>query len=333
VTPRERVLAAVEHREPDVVPYQVSFTQPAFARMVDATGDPDFAAKIGNHLAVAEAEPPDAWTEVRPGYMQDEFGVIWNRTVDPDIGVPYNRVVTEENVSRVAFPDPDAAGRCDSVAALARETQRATMVALGFSLFERAWTLTGMTELLVAMATGDPLADVLLDRILEWNLAVLDRVLTHDFDIMHFGDDWGQQHGLIMGPGHWRRFIRPRVARMYAACRDAGKIVSIHSCGDIKEILPDLVEIGVNVFNPFQPEVIDPRWAKREFGDRLCFWGGVSTQKTLPFGTPEDVVAEVTGLLRDVGAGGGYICAPAHAIPGDAPAENMQALIETLKNQ
>lgn len=331
MTPRERVLAAVEHRAPDRVPYQVTFTQPAYAKMVAHTGDPGFAERIGNHLAVAEVEPPGAWTEVRPGHWRDEFGVVWNRTIDPDIGNPEGRVVTEANLRSVRFPDPAAPGRFDAAAALAAETHRARMVALGFSLFERAWTLTGMTELLISMATGDGFADALLDRVLEWNLAVLDGVLGLDFEVMHFGDDWGQQHGLIMGPAHWRRYIKPRVAQMYAKCREAGKFVSIHSCGDIQAILPDLIDIGVNVFNPFQPEVIDVRRAKREFGDRLCFWGGISTQRLLPFGTPEDVRREVQGLLADLGADGGYIAAPAHAIPGDAPPENITALIETLK--
>ena len=89
----------------------------------------------------------------------------------------------------------------------------------------------------------------------------------------------------------------------------------------------------MDVFNPFQPEVIDVRWAKREFGKHLCFWGGVSTQRLLPYGTPDDVRREVRALLREVGAGGGYICAPAHDIPGDVPPENILALIEVFRNQ
>lgn len=333
MTRRERVLAAVEHRQPDIVPYHVTFTQPAHAKMAAFTGDPDFAGTIGNHLATAVVEPPDAWSEIRPGYWRDEFGVIWNRTIDPDIGNPDNRVVTEENWRTVAFPDPAHPRRFDQVATLADETERATMVQMGFSLWERAWSLAGMPELMMSMAFGDGFVDSLLDRVVEWNLAVLDGVLKYDFDIMHFGDDWGQQRGLQFGPEHWRRYIKPRVAQMYARCRQAGKRVCIHSCGDIKQVLGDLIDLGVNVFNPFQPEVIDVRWAKREFGDRLCFWGGVSTQRTLPFGTAADVRREVKGLLRDIGAGGGYICAPAHDIPGDVPPENMQALIETLRGQ
>jgi len=333
VTPRERVLAAIEHRPPDSVPYHVTFTQPAHAKMVAFTGDPDFAEKIGNHLATAPVEPPDAWTEVKPKYWRDEFGVIWNRTIDPDIGNPDNRVVTEENWRTVAFPDPAHPRRFEFVSGLAGETERATMAQMGFSLFERAWSLAGMPQVMMSMALGDGFADALLDRVLEWNLGVLDGVLAYEFDIMHFGDDWGQQHGLLMGPAHWRRSIKPRVAQMYARCREAGKIVSIHSCGDIHEILPDLIDIGVNVFNPFQPEVIDVRWAKREFGDRLCFWGGISTQRLLPYGTPEEVATEVKALLKDLGADGGYIAAPAHDIPGDVPPENIAALIEALRGQ
>ncbi len=333
MTRRERVLAAIQHRQPDRVPYQIGFTQPAKAKMVKFTGDPHFERKIGNHLRVAVMEPPGAWQEIKPGYWRDEFGVVWNRTIDPDIGNPDNRVVTETNLGSVQFPDPTLPARFMDVAALGPETERATVAELGFSLFERAWTLAGMTELLVSMAAGDGFVDAVLDRVLEWNLALLKKALKFKFDIMHFGDDWGQQHGLIMGPAHWRRYVKPRIAQMYAACHAAGKFVSIHSCGDIKEVLGDLVEVGVNLYNPFQPEVVDVRWAKREFGKDLAFWGGVSIQRTLPYGTPDDVRREVRGLLSDIGAGGGYVCAPAHAIPGDAPAENMQALIETVQNQ
>ena len=131
----------------------------------------------------------------------------------------------------------------------------------------------------------------------------------------------------------WRRLIKPVLKRMYARIKGHGKFVAIHTCGDVKEILPDLVEIGVDVLNPFQPEVMDVRKIKKEFGKDLCFWGGVSIQHTLPYGTPDQVKAEVEGLIRDIGRGGGYILAPAHAIPGDVPVENILALLEAAHNQ
>jgi uroporphyrinogen decarboxylase len=138
---------------------------------------------------------------------------------------------------------------------------------------------------------------------------------------------------MIMGPRHWRRFIKPCLARMYGRIKSKGKFVSIHSCGDVEEVFADLIEIGLDMFNPFQPEVMDVEKVKRKYGKDLTFFGGISTQKTLPYGTPEDVRAEVRRRIGTIGKGGGYIAAPAHDIPGDVPVENMVALIEELKSQ
>jgi uroporphyrinogen decarboxylase len=118
---------------------------------------------------------------------------------------------------------------------------------------------------------------------------------------------------------------------MYQAAKRRGKFVFIHSCGKVDELFPDLIESGVDVFNPFQPEVIDVYDAKRRHGDRLTFFGGISTQRLLPYGTPDQVRDQVRRLLREVGAGGGLIAAPAHAIPGDARPENVAAMIEVLQ--
>ncbi|MFH1074187.1 MAG: uroporphyrinogen decarboxylase family protein, partial [Candidatus Firestonebacteria bacterium] len=148
-----------------------------------------------------------------------------------------------------------------------------------------------------------------------------------------FGDDWGQQQGLIMGPKHWRKFIKPRIARMYKKVHDSGKKVFIHSCGDVEEIFPDLIEIGVDVFNPFQPEAFDVYKIKNKFGSKLTFFGGMSTQKTLPFGTPNEVKSETLKLIKEIGKDGGYIFSPAHATPKDVPIENIASMLEVLRNQ
>jgi len=173
----------------------------------------------------------------------------------------------------------------------------------------------------------------LLDRILEFNLRVIDNACRLDIDAMRFGDDWGQQTGLIMGAGLWREFIKPRVRQMYSAVKARGKFVFIHSCGKVEEIFQDLIECGVKVFNPFQPEVMDVFEIKKKFGDRLSFFGGISTQRTLPFGTAEQTKDEVRRLIDGIGKNGGYIASPAHAIPADAKAENIATMIEVLQNQ
>ena len=136
-----------------------------------------------------------------------------------------------------------------------------------------------------------------------------------------------------MGPALWREFIKPRITRMYQRVRKAGKFVIIHSCGNVQELFPDLIEAGLNVFNPFQPEVMDIFETKRQYQGKLAFYGGISVQRLLPHGTPDEVRAETRRLLRELGKGGGYIASPSHAIPGDVPAENMAAMIEVLQGQ
>jgi uroporphyrinogen decarboxylase len=118
---------------------------------------------------------------------------------------------------------------------------------------------------------------------------------------------------------------------MYGAVKAAGKSVFIHSCGRVQELFPDLIELGLDVFNPFQPEVMDPYEMKRQFGRQLSFFGGMSIQKLLPYGTPEQIRSEARRLMGEIGRGGGFIIGPSHDMPGDIPVENMVAFIETVR--
>jgi uroporphyrinogen decarboxylase len=172
----------------------------------------------------------------------------------------------------------------------------------------------------------------LFGAIADYNIAQVRKALESDIDAVYFGDDWGQQCGLQMGTKLWHEFIYPQLQRMYAAVRSAGKFVMIHSCGDVDELFDSLLAIGLNCFNPFQPEVMDVYCLLRQYRGRLAFHGGLSTQRTLPFGTVDDVRAESRRLL-ELGADGGYIFAPAHDVEGDVPLENMLAAIETVRQQ
>jgi uroporphyrinogen decarboxylase len=284
---------------------------------------------------------------VTPNIWQDEFGVRWDRHVDKDIGVVCNRLVTPENLDTFEFPDPNDLRRYNRFDAMvARDGSNAVLVSLGFALFERAWTLAGMENILMAMVADKKFAHTLLDRILEFNLAIIENACAHGVDIFRFGDDWGHQRGVLMGPDLWREFIKPRFRQMCQLVKSKGKLGSstqksalggpftmLHCCGKVDELFPDMIECGLDVFNPFQPEVMSVYKMKQRYGDRLTFYGGISIQRSLPFGTVQQVKDEVRRLLDVVGANGGYIASPSHDIPRDARPENIAAMIEVLQNQ
>ena len=328
---RAHVLDALAHRQPAKTPYDVRFTQDARRKMADFYGDPDFESKLGNCLTIARL---DTRRQVAPNVWRDEFGVLWDRTHDKDIGLVVNRLVTPETLESYRFPDPDDPaiyGQFPS--AVARRDETLVLVKLSYNLFERAWSLAGMEDLLLYMAADKPFVHALLDGIADYFLRVIDRALEYEIDGIYFADDWGTQTGVIMGPDLWREFILPRLRPMYAKVKARGKFVFLHCCGKVQELLPELIDCGLDVFNPLQPEVMDVAEVKRLYGDRLSFYGGISTQRTLPYGTVDETRDEVRRLMDVVGAGGGYVASPAHAIPGDAKPENVEAMIEVLQNQ
>ena len=331
---RACVEAALRHEQPEATPYNIEMTLPLRTRLAEHWGADHVEEKLGNFLATAEPAPPDAWRELEPGVFQDEFGVVWDRTVDKDIGTVQGCALPEPTLRGYELPDPLRPERFANMPAFLEAARgRYVLSGIGFSLYERAWTLRGMANLMSDMLLNPGFVHELLDAICEWNLAVIDKLCELPIDAVRFGDDWGDQRGIQMGPDHWRTFIKPRLARMYARAHAHGKQVVIHSCGAVSSLFDELIEIGVNVFNPFQPEVMDVYEMKRKYGDRLSFYGGISTQKLLPFGTPDDVRREVKRALTELGHDGGYILAPAHATPKDVPLENLLALIETVQNQ
>ena len=331
---RQRVMTAIAHRAPDRVPYHVSFTEPARQAMARFYGDADFEKGLGNCLEVLRMRLPYRQLPDRPAVWEDEWGVQWDRSIDTDIGTVCNRRITRETLPGYRFPDGGAPSRfAHFPAGIGGSGGRFTIATLAFTMFERAWSLAGMEEVLMAMAEGAPFADELLDGILAFDMEVVRRALTFDVDGVRFGDDWGQQQGLIMGPVLWRKYIRPRMARLYGMVRNAGKRVFIHCCGKVDEIFSDLIEMGVDVFNPFQPEVMDVEAVKKRYGRSITFFGGISTQRTLPYGTVSQVRDEVKRLVDRIGSEGGYIAAPAHDVPRDAKPENIAAMIDVLKNQ
>jgi uroporphyrinogen decarboxylase len=207
------------------------------------------------------------------------------------------------------------------------------MASIGFSLFERAWSLVGMEDLMVYLLTEPEFIRDLLNQIADYNIRLIRNSAALGVDCMHFGDDWGSQHGPLISPELWRDLIKHPFRRMCRASRDVGLPVSLHCCGNVEALMDDIVEGGVAVFDPFQPEAMDIWKLREKYRGRLTFWGGLSVQKTLPYGTPEQVRAETRKLLADMAPGGGYIIAPAHSISGDVSVENIEAFLETVRAQ
>jgi uroporphyrinogen decarboxylase len=297
-----------------------------------AYGTRDLVSALDCHMVRYKPRLPAATPDPRPGFFADEFGVVWNRTVDTDIGIPDDYLLKRRSLDGFSLPDAGNPRRYAGLPAfVAANPQRFRLVSFAYTLFERAWSLRGMPDLLVDMLEAPEWVDELLDALNDFNLKVVQGVLKYDVDGIIFGDDWGQQRGLIFGPALWRRFIKPRLAILFAAVKQAGKAVMIHSCGRVQELFPELIEIGLDVFNPFQPDVMDVYAVKRQFGDRLAFYGGMSVQKILPYGTPQQIRAEARRLMQQIGQGGGFIIAPSHHMPGDIPVENMVAFIEAVR--
>jgi uroporphyrinogen decarboxylase len=329
---RQVVRLAIEGREVPYVPWHCNFTIEAAEKLRKHFGQDDLEQVLDNHF-VKLGRDIGFFTDLGNDRFRDVFGVVWDRSVDKDIGIVEGCLLPEPTLRGYDFPDPlSSRFFADIPEKLSRYGDCFRVFKIGFSLYERAWTLRGMENLMMDFLDHPDFVRQLLHTIADYNIAQFTEALKYDIDAVYFGDDWGQQTGLQMGPRLWRQFIRPELKRMYSLVRDAGKCVFIHSCGKVDELFDDLIDIGLNCFNPFQPEVMDVFDILKRYHGRLAFHGGLSTQRTLPYGSVEDV-KKATRKLLDAGTDGGYIFAPAHAVEGDVPLENMLAFIDVLHDQ
>ena len=334
-TKRERVISALNHKDTDIVPYDFGFTSQSHMRMVEFSGDPNYGSNSGYHISQYQYW---GWPTELPGQPElflDDFGVTWDRSgADKDIGVIQTPLIPDiENHNYTAPSIDEQRLRKEMEELMLSRDDRFVFAGIGFSVFERIWSLCGMENTLMGMMTNAKEVDDLLDIIVDRNLKILDIMLEYDIDGVYFGDDWGQQKGMIMGPVHWRRFIKPQMKRMYERVKQADKFIALHSCGDIGEVFADLIEIGLDCYQTFQPEIYDIETVKREYGAHLSFWGGISTQQLLPVATPEGVRDETIRIMKIMSKNGGFIAAPTHAIPQDVPPENIEAMIDVFMNQ
>jgi len=333
---REYVKAVIAGKETGVTPYFIDLTSLCKQKVADYyLTDIDSVNRImGNYMLFLKYTEPDGFVaeKLEGTCFKDEFGILWDEEKGKEIGDwgIVDHPVKDMDLGDYEFPSGKSKGRFKKADKLVSDNPDCFNLLQMNGIFDTAWHIIGIQDMLMGMALDSDFTDNILDKALEYNLEVIDQ-LPEYIDGVRFIEDWGDQKCLMMGPKYWRMFLKPRLKLMYEACRKKGVAVFIHSCGNITELFPDLIEIGVDVADPIQPEVMDLEFIKREYGQDVVLFGGIGCQSIIPLGTPEEIVTESRKKLEMLSKGGKYIFGSAGAIPTDTPIENIVALIRFCK--
>ena len=354
---RERFIKTINREVPDRSPLYVSVT-------------PQVARKMSSYMQLPFEEPLDSMLSTRASHMDlmvslgaDAVGVTMcaptnNPTVTMDNGLiknewgmifkdsgqynefyefPLAHAETAKDIEEYNFPDPFAMGRWDA----AKETidkygkTHGIIGDLETTLFETAWYLTGLEKFLMDMMLEADYINPLLDKIQAIHTEYGKKMIEMGVDVLWCGDDFGTQDSLMMDPDTFRRVFKPRIKIMFDEFRKVNPNIKFawHTCGAVKPLIPDFIEVGLDILNPIQPLAadMDPQQLKDEFGKDLVFFGGICVQDLLPNGTPERIKEEVIRRAEILGKDGGYIIAPAHNIQEDTSVENIVALFDAVK--
>ena len=368
MTPRENFLAALRRAHPDRVPMAISFATAKYREFVQRSGQqdyyayydlpyrhvplvpaaafPDFARYFAGRVpdwpsGDAPIVPRETFVAMGPQQtMMNEWGEYRIYDNRGDYHTKVNPLPAEEctvaDIETYPFPDLRAPARYEGIAeAMAALQARglAAVLAWEMTIFEKAWRIRGMENLMVDLTTAPAVVECLVEQISSRTGYLAARYAALGVDVVQLGDDIGTQHGMMLSPTAWRRFFKPSMARIVAGIKAANPhtLVFYHSDGNIGEVIPDMLDIGIDILNPVQAECMDIAALKRDYGTRLSFWGGMGVQTTLPFGSPADVRAAVRHLIRDAGAGGGLVVAPGHVLEHDVPWENIEAFVEAVR--
>jgi uroporphyrinogen decarboxylase len=351
---RERVLTALNHEAPDRCPMQVSFT-PEFAERLradlqlkgESLHNPhgggntyELERTLGEDMLLTSVGWANSYYQEADEYT-DEWGIGWKSV---KYQTPYGAgryteichhpLADERNLVSYNPPDPHRRELYTQADHLLKNYQEEYWI-VGVTvttIFECAWGLRGYERLLMDFVQNPDLADCLLEIPYRFHLAAAKKLVEMGVDMIWIGDDVGTQQSLLLSPKHWRKFLKPRLANFISELKkiNPGVKVAYHSDGMIYPIIPDLIEIGLDVLNPIQPACMDPARLKKDYGRKLCFWGTIDEQYTLPFGSPESVRAEVIQRLKTIGVQGGLILGPTHHVQLDTPMENFWAMIRTI---
>ena len=354
---RERVQTALNHEMPDRCPMQVSFT-PEFAdRLKDdlrikgrklhnphgGGNTYELERALEEDLLLTSVGWANSYYQAGASYT-DEWGIQWrSQPYTTPFGMGFytemskHPLADEKALAGYRPPDPTRPELYAEAARVLRDYQDEYWI-VGVTvttIFETAWALRGYNQLLVDFITDPDLADAILDIPYTYHLTAAKKLVEMGVDMIWTGDDVGMQTGMLISPRVWRRFFKPRMANFIAALKAINPRVKVayHSDGNIEPIIPDLLEIQLDVLNPIQPACMDPLRLKHKYGDQLCFWGSIDEQYTLPFGSPADVRREVLTRLETIGKDGGLILGPTHHVQLDTPLENFWAMVNTIRSR
>jgi uroporphyrinogen decarboxylase len=350
---RDRVIKALQFQDTDRTPVQMTFC-------------PEFADRLREVYGIKDTHPHDPHNGRWNGYeleiltgqdalqcgigwfinyylddqpYTDEWGVEWK--ID-EYNTPFGKgkytnllkgpLEDESAIENYEAPDPHSSELYTNLDRMIKEykDEYYTIGRLHCTIFETAWALRGFENLLVDFYLNPEQAKHLLDIAKNYHLEVAKKMAKKGVDMIWLGDDIGSQDALLIPPEVWREFIKPRMAEVITAAKEINPEIKIayHTDGNNYDIIPELIEIGVDVLNPIQTESMDPVVLKEKYGDRLCFFGAISVQSTLPFGTVEEIKQEFDERKNTLGKNGGWICAPTHHVQLDTPLENFFALLE-----
>jgi uroporphyrinogen decarboxylase len=361
-TGRSRVLAAIDHVQPEIVPFNVIGFDPVepWLSRFGAADAFDLRYKLGLDVQSARAvyDPPvhrpatDIWG--KPTNVMGALGAGYGSTRGE---YPLAGATTIAAVRRFDWPDPDdfdysaaATALRDVPAGMARLVHMVYAVRSPERTPEQAarssfswmpllcslFDLLGMERTLAWLYEAPELIQAMIERLEEFLLGFERRLLEATrgvADIFGFDDDFASQQGMLLSPKHWRQYLAPTYGRIYALAQSFGLKIWVHSCGTFREVLPDMIDMGMNVWEAVQVHLRgnDPTEIKREFGRDISFFGGISTQTSLRYGSPAEVRRDVQERISVLGRGGGYICGPDHTVLADVPPENLLALASAVR--
>lgn len=345
MNPRDRLLTTLKRNIPDRVPKDLKLTPALLEIFKQRTGAEDPAEYFAIEMRRVECKPTRKGTDFsgfHPGLSSeatiDEWGVArlpgsmhhFVHRLPPMAGL-----LEVQEVEAYPFPDLGATYRYEGLASQVqhlKDRELGVMAELDFTVFDRAWQLRGMETFLLDMFDNAELAWFLCDKIEVICNEIVQNYTEAGVDIIVFGEDVGGQTNMLISPASWREWFKPRLARLISTAKSINPDVLIfyHSDGYIEPIIPELIEIGVQVLNPVQPECMDPAKIKELYGNDLAFWGTVGTQSVMPFGTPAEVRMNVKERIETVGKGGGLVLAPSHVLQPEVPWENLIAFVEAV---